>query len=114
MKELQLDNFEKELLDCRGHRVVKFYSNECHLCVSLSKKIVEVESAFPTIKFFKVDILKEKSISDLFVKDGVPTLYYFFDDSMEEIPYPYKNPDKESGYRMSQLKQYLENKINNV
>tara|TARA_Y100001938_G_scaffold84017_1_gene115465 strand:- start:713 stop:1057 length:345 start_codon:yes stop_codon:yes gene_type:complete len=113
MKSLTLENFEEKALRAKDHRVLKFYSDTCPLCVSLKKVMERLEKEYDNVSFYSINIDKEKDLSELFVKDGVPTLYYVYENIIEEIPYPYENPDRFSGYQEKELKKYLTSKVKN-
>ena len=95
MKKLDLFKFKKKV-DAGKPFVVKFKSDGCHICVDLEPDYQAVSKIFPNIEFFDVDINEEEDLADLFIEDGVPTLYYIKGKSFKELPYPEGGFDKES------------------
>lgn len=87
IKELNLSEFKKNV-DEGNAFIVKFKSDSCPVCVDLKNDYEKVSKLFPDIKFFDVDVNKEQELSDLFINDGVPTLFYIKDKKFKEIPYP--------------------------
>jgi thiol-disulfide isomerase/thioredoxin len=95
MKKLDLFKFKKKI-DGGKPFVVKFKSDGCHICVDLEPDYQAVSKIFPDIEFFDVDINEEEDLADLFIEDGVPTLYYIKGKSFKELPYPNEGFDKDS------------------
>ena len=88
--------------------VVKFKSDTCPICVDLEPDYQAVSKLFPNVEFFDVDINEEEDLADLFIEDGVPTLYYIKGKDFKELPYPDQGFDKDS--LESTIKQMLEQK----
>ena len=107
MKKLDLFKFKKKV-DAGKPFVVKFKSDGCHICVDLEPDYEAVSKLFPDIEFFDVDINEEEDLAELFIDDGVPTLYYIKGKSFKELPYPDQGFDKDS--LQSTIKQMLEQK----
>ena len=84
MKKLDLFKFKKKV-DNGKPFVVKFKSDTCPICVDLEPDYQAVSEIFPGIEFFDVDINEEEDLADLFIEDGVPTLYYIKGKSFKEI-----------------------------
>ena len=57
-----------------------------------------VSKIFPNIEFFDVDINEEEDLSELFIEDGVPTLYYIKGKNFKELPYPQQGFDKDLNF----------------
>ena len=75
MKKLDLFKFKKKV-DAGKPFVVKFKSDGCHICTELQPDFEEVSKIFPDVQFYDVDVNEEEDLADLFIEDGVPTLYY--------------------------------------
>ena len=113
MKELTLRNFEHLVFNEKGAKLIKFYSKTCPLCINLKELLAPLQEKFNRVTYYSVDIDREKELAQLFIKDGVPTLYYVDSSGIEEVPYPYSNPSKKTGYRKKDLVSFLRSKEHN-
>lgn len=104
MKKLDLFEF-KNKVDRGKPFVVKFKSDGCPICVDLQPDYEAVAKSFPDIEFFDVDINEEEDLSDLFISDGVPTIYYIKGKNFSEIEYPSSGYNKNS--LTSAIKKYF-------
>lgn len=95
MKKLDLFKFKKKV-DLGNPFVVKFKSDDCPICVDLQPDYEMVAKSFPNIEFYDVDINEEEDLADLFISDGVPTLYYIHGKSFKELDYPDDGFNKDS------------------
>lgn len=95
MKKLDLFKF-KDKVDKGKPFIVKFKSDGCPVCVELQPDYENVSKLFPDIEFFDVDINEEEDLADLFISDGVPTLYYIQGKNFKELDYPDNGFDKNS------------------
>lgn len=93
MKKLDLFKFKKKV-DLGKPFVVKFKSESCPICVDLQPDYEAVAQSFPDIEFFDVDVNEEEDLADLFISDGVPTLYYIHGKNFKELDYPEMGFDK--------------------
>lgn len=97
MKTKKLDLFEfKKIVDKNKPFIVKFKSDGCPICVDLEADYQLVARTFPQLGFYDVDINEEEDLADLFISDGVPTLYYIKGKDFKELPYPDGGFDKDS------------------
>ena len=97
MKTKKLDLFEfKKIVDKNKPFIVKFKSDVCSICVDLESDYQSVAKSFPQLGFYDVDINEEEDLADLFISDGVPTLYYIKGKDFKELPYPERGFDKHS------------------
>jgi thiol-disulfide isomerase/thioredoxin len=110
---LNLKDFKTKIVVERETCVVKFYSDSCPLCVHLSPVYEEIADDFKNrgVSFYKVDVAKEKELTDRMNFDGVPTLFLFYNGRYSEIPYPYDDPDDLTGYRKSDIVDYINKRI---
>ena len=107
MKTKKLDLFEfKKIVDKNKPFIVKFKSDGCGICVDLEPDYQAVAQLFPQLPFYDVDVNEEEDLADLFISDGVPTLYYIKGKDFKELPYPQMGFDKES------LTQVIEDVLN--
>lgn len=103
---MKLLSFKKILESDKPH-VIKFTSPDCHYCVALKPLFHKIAKEFDNqFAFGNVTIGENPELSELFIKDGVPTIYIISKDSAHEIPYP---SDPVSGYGYDYLKNYLTN-----
>ena len=95
--------FEEE--EIKPH-VIKFYNDDCALCVSLQPAYERLSSELvETHDFIKIDAFGDPTLSDLLSANGVPTILLFKGGSFYEITYP------DDGYNYDYLKKSLvENK----
>lgn len=85
--------------------VIKFTDPNCHLCVKLKPDFHRLANEFgEKFVFGNVDIIKNPKLADLFIDDGVPTIYIINKEELSEIPYP-----KDTGYSYDYLNNYLTN-----
>lgn len=97
MKIKSLDLFKfKDLVDKGKPAIVKFKSDGCHVCTELQPDYEEVSKTFPEVQFYDVDVNEEEDLADLFIEDGVPTLYYIKGKNFKELPYPDNGFDQNS------------------
>lgn len=106
VKNMKLLSFKKILESDKPH-VVKFTSPDCHYCVALKPLFHKIAKEFDNqFAFGNVTIGDNPELSELFIKDGVPTIYIITKNEAHEIPYP---SDPVSGYGYDYLKNYLTN-----
>ena len=97
MKIKSLDLFRfKDLVDKKTPFIVKFKSENCPICVDLQSDYEQVAENFPKLQFFDVDINEEEDLADLFIDEGVPTLFYINGKNFKEVPYPDEGYDYDS------------------
>lgn len=72
MKELSTSDFEEKM--SRGLVLLDIYSENCGVCLSVSKKLNDMESRFPNWDFVSVDSVKNPEISGKFLVFTVPTI----------------------------------------
>lgn len=94
-KKLDLLRF-KSKVDKNVPFIVKFKSDGCPICVDLEPDFQAVAQSFPQLGFYDVDVNEEEDLADLFIEDGVPTLYYIKGKNFKELPYPQNGFDKDS------------------
>ena len=87
IKKLDLFSFKKNV-DEGIPFIVKFKTNSCCLCTSLKSPYKKVAESIPDIQFYDVDADEESELSDLFIEDGVPTIYYIKGNKFKELDYP--------------------------
>ena len=115
VKDLNYEQFKKDVVGKRETCVIKFYSNSCHLCVNLAPLYEELSIRYADrVIFYKVNTFQEEEMTKIFSDDGVPTIYFFHDGMYGEIPYPYGNSDDLTGYREADITDYVEKRIGNV
>jgi thioredoxin 1 len=109
-----LSNFKKLILDSEKPWLVKFTSDTCHLCQGLKPVFEKVATAFDgQVNFGNVNTRVERKLAEIFIEDGVPTLYYFDTDGTHfEVQWP-DDPDPESGYSFLHLSSFLASAVDN-
>ena len=63
------------------------------------------------IYFYKVDVDKQKELSDRLNFEGVPTLFLFHNGRYSEVPYPYDDPDDLTGYRKDDIIDFIHKRV---
>lgn len=115
VEDLDRHKFKKEILVKRKTCMVKFYSESCPLCVHLApvyEQIAkELEGQNKEIYFYKVDVDKQKELSDRLNFEGVPTLFLFHNGRYSEVPYPYDDPDDLTGYRKDDIIDFIHKRV---
>ena len=95
--------------------VVKFYSNHCPYCVRLKDEYHHISDLFEGTHFFVINVDDEGYIDDLVQINGVPTIAVFnvvnsrFEIKILGEPI---QPDPASWYHAKQIKQFIEETIN--
>lgn len=107
MKVIDLFKFKK-LVDGNKPFVVKFKSDDCPVCIELKDAYLKTSESFPEIGFYDVDINEDEDLADMFVEDGVPTLYFIKGQSFTELEYPDDGFDLNS--LTKEIKKYLKGK----
>ena len=111
MKELTNEDFD-QVTKTNKRSVVAFKSEGCHLCVALEPILDDIGERYAKkCKFYNlnIDLLENRSIAAKFIRNGVPTLYFFEKGRAYEIPDP-ENPVSDSWFS----EQYLSGFLNGV
>lgn len=77
VKEINIDNFEEEVIKNNGVTVVDFFANWCGPCRKLSPILEEVESELSGVKFSKIDTDENIDVAREYQVSGLPTLLVF-------------------------------------
>ena len=101
---MKLKSFKK-IIESEKPYVIKFTYPNCHLCVQLKPVFHRIAKEHgEKFMFGNVNIRTNPELSDLFVEDGVPTIYIIDKEKLFEIPDP-----QETGYDYDYLNNYLTN-----
>jgi len=57
--------------------VVKFYSNNCHLCHALSRYYIDISDSYDDVLFFAFNVDDDEEISEKLKLNGVPSVATF-------------------------------------
>lgn len=57
--------------------VVKFYSNNCHLCHALSSYYIDISDSYDDVLFFAYNVDDDEEISEKLNLNGVPSVATF-------------------------------------
>lgn len=57
--------------------VVKFYSNNCHLCHALSSYYIDISDSYDDVLFFAFNVDDDEEISEKLKLNGVPSVATF-------------------------------------
>ncbi len=102
----QIDLFKfKKLVDANKPFIVKFKSDDCPICVDLEPDFEKVSKLFPDLEFYDVDVNEEEDLADMFIDNGVPTLFYVNGKKFKELEYP------DDGYDVKSLTKEIKRNI---
>ncbi len=95
--------------------VLKFYSNECHLCHSLSEYYTTIseDEKYKDIHFLAFNIADSPNIEKKLNFNGVPTIFIIHTNvgnrmpTLRLLPEPEKPNDK-TWYRVSDIKRFID------
>ena len=76
MKELNGENFDKEVLMTPGIILVDFFATWCGPCKSMEPLLQQLESTYPDLTIFKIDIDKSQDLAQRFKVASVPTFKF--------------------------------------
>ena len=78
VKEINIDNFNDEVLSHTGVTVVDFFANWCGPCRKLAPILEEVESELASkVKFAKINTDENLEMAKQYQVSGLPTLMVF-------------------------------------
>ena len=76
MKELNGENFDKEVLMTPGIILIDFFATWCGPCKSMEPLLQQLESTYPDLTIFKIDIDKSQDLAQRFKVASVPTFKF--------------------------------------
>jgi len=79
MLEVNKENFEQEVLNQKGLVLVDYWSPKCEPCMELLPSMEELEAKFESVKFCKLDILKNRRLAIGQKVMGLPTILIYLD-----------------------------------
>ena len=74
MTNVNLDNFDAEVMQATTPVVVDFWASWCGPCMMLAPVMEELDGELPQIKFCKVNVDDERDLAMEFQIDSIPTL----------------------------------------
>ena len=74
MTNVNLDNFDAEVMQAQTPVVVDFWASWCGPCMMLAPVMEELDGELPQIKFCKVNVDDERDLAMEFQIDSIPTL----------------------------------------
>ena len=102
---------EKHLLENQDRPAIVFFTSDgCHLCVALKPILDKLSKEYSSdFNFYKVNISKEKELSDKFLPEGegVPTGFVITDQKVFKIKDP-ESSDSKSWYPEGYLRNILD------
>mgnify|MGYP003140290946 CR=1 len=95
-----------------GTCVIKFYSNNCHLCHALKDTYEEIAEDHSDIYFFAFNTKDDPGITKVLKFDGVPNIFMFKikkgkKPDIIRITEP-KDPHKETWYTPRDIRSFIE------
>ena len=76
MKELNGENFDKQVLMTPGIILIDFFATWCGPCQSMEPLLQQLESTYPDLTIFKIDIDKSQDLAQRFKVASVPTFKF--------------------------------------
>jgi thiol-disulfide isomerase/thioredoxin len=94
--------------------IVKFYSNECHLCHSLQEYYLDIakDDEFSYVNFYAFNIADFPSVEKLLGFNGVPTIVYLGITALNKnpkirvLPEP-EYPNEKTWYTTRDIKEFI-------
>jgi thioredoxin 1 len=77
MLELNKDNFDKEVLQCKKPVVVDFWATWCMPCRMLTPIFEEASKELPEVKFGKLLTEENEELTEEYEITGIPALIIF-------------------------------------
>lgn len=77
MKEINMNEFEAEVLKANGPVVVDFGASWCKPCQALAKTLEQFSTTNLSVKIVKIDVEKNSQLASTYNVMGVPTLILF-------------------------------------
>ena len=90
--------------------VVKFYSNNCHYCVSLHDPYVELSKEFEDVHFFAFNVSDHPQVEKIFGFTGVPTVCMVKTGGPtpeRHVMKEPKKPNKETWYPIKEIRAFI-------
>tara|TARA_R110000824_G_C15209998_1_gene676500 strand:+ start:805 stop:1167 length:363 start_codon:yes stop_codon:yes gene_type:complete len=91
--------------------VVKFYSNECHLCHNLKEYYDEISTEYDDVHFFAFNVGDDHSFEDRLKFNGVPSIFMFDIDppamKIARLADP-ETPHEHTWYTVNAIKSFIE------
>ena len=79
MEELTLDNFKDQVIDQKGLILIDCYQDYCPPCFVLDNRLKDLKQNYPFVTMYKLNVIKEKDITDAFQIQSVPYVLFFSD-----------------------------------
>lgn len=92
-----------------GTCVVKFYSNDCHYCVSLKDGFHKVAAKHPNVNFFAFNVQDYPRLDSLIKLNGVPSVIFVKNDSSNEVSIleDPKVPHHDTWYYLEDINEFI-------
>ena len=80
MTILTKENFNNTLESTSGLLVIDLYADWCYPCKMLSPTLSELESEYPEVSFFKINVDEEPELAALFKVSSIPMVAFVKDN----------------------------------
>ena len=78
-KDINSDEFKKEVIEQKGIVFVDFYANWCGPCKIMSPMLDELSEEMKDVNFVKVDVDKNGSLASVYSISSIPSFHIFKD-----------------------------------
>ena len=83
------DNFKNEVEDCLGLVVIDLYADWCGPCRMLAPILSELESAYPEVKFCKINVDNDPELARAFNVTSIPMVAFVKDNTFVDVSVGY-------------------------
>ena len=94
MTVLTKDNFKIEVEDYKGLIMIDLYADWCAPCKMLAPIIEELSLELPDVKFFKVNVDKEREIAAMFKVSSIPMVAVVKNNTLVDFRVGYCSKDE--------------------